>query len=300
MLQDKSVGFIGFGEVASVYGRLLTEKGWRVFVYDYRFNEGSERGDKKRRKAKTLGLVPTSALIDLAKGVSCIFSTVTPSSALQVARELAQILGEGHLLFDLNSTNPLIKQQSFQLFRTNGSVYLDGAIMASPVHSGLSTPIYYSGGLDPGEIAALAAVMNIRKVGAEIGQASAIKMSQSIITKGLQMLILEQVMLSSKWGIQTYVTDNMDQLFDDKSYSYWFNYTLTTNVLHARRRADEMRMVVELLNDSGLNAGMSEATCRMLNWLADRRLNDDFNDDSDIAALEVLKRLMGRVKDDHN
>jgi 3-hydroxyisobutyrate dehydrogenase-like beta-hydroxyacid dehydrogenase len=286
---------IGFGEVGALYGSLIKEQNWQVILYDHRFCEDSKRGLDKRNRAETLGLPIASTLDQLARNAKYILSIVTPSSAAYVAREITQYMTENHIYVDLNSTNPEVKKQSYDLLKSKGTAYLDGVIMGSPVMRGVTTPIYYSGEMDLAASTPLATLFNLKKVGMNIGQASAIKMSQSIVTKGLQALILEQVMLSSQWEVQGYVSENLDKILT-KSYSYWLEYALTTNVVHSARRVEEMTMVVDLLKGTDLNAFQSEATCATLQWIADKRIDPYSESGSKLTHNEILKRILPNVK----
>lgn len=88
------IGFVGFGEVASVFSKVLRDHGAEVLAYD--IDE-----DKVRR-----GGVPFLPLVALAATADYLLSTVTTDVAEKVARDCAACLAPGKVYIDMNSTAP--------------------------------------------------------------------------------------------------------------------------------------------------------------------------------------------------
>ncbi|MBS4214706.1 NAD(P)-binding domain-containing protein [Neobacillus rhizophilus] len=271
MSPKKTIGFIGFGEVAMIYGKLLKEQNWTVFVYDHRYGEESTRADSKRNKAKQLGIEYVPSLEVLVHHTSNLLSTVTPSSASQIAKNISLLVSKHHVFLDLNSTNPKVKMENSKYFQAANCPYLDGVIMRSPQVTGSQTPIYYSGEIELHHLPS--SVFHLKRVGQIVGQASAMKMCQSIITKGIQCLVWEQILLAEKWNIQQIMAENLDELFLNRSYSDWVDYAITSNIIHSKRRQQEIGMAVDFLKEMNFNAFQSEAICQTLNWISEQNLH---------------------------
>lgn len=271
MENNKRIGFIGFGEVAYNYAKRLKQLGWEVFIYDYRYDEISEKADQKRQKAKELDVEYVPSLEKLVDQSLYILSTVTPSSSTQIAKAVAPLVSNKHIFLDLNTTDPKLKIENSNYFSQTECVYLDGVIMGSPKQTGLETPLFYSGKIDLQH--SVLTVFNLKKVGENIGQASAIKICQSIITKGLQCLIWEQMLLAKKWGVQMDVSENLNRIFNNRSYSEWCEYAITSSAIHSKRRAQEMEMVAGFLKEMDLISFQSEASQNTLQWVSEQNLD---------------------------
>lgn len=287
MLKSTSLGFLGFGEVAFAFARELKGKGCSVYAYDHRINPADPMGSLKLRRAKEIGVNLVNELPALIGEVRYLFSTVTPAAAEQVARQALIYISTEQIFLDLNSTAPVIKKQLSEEFSEKGVLYIDGALMNSPVDVGLSAPIFVSG-CSKGVLVELDKLFNLSWVGEKAGQAAAIKMCQSIVTKGYQALLWEQALLAKAWDVERFVVDTLSGLFDGRSFADWQNYALTSSVIHASRRAEEMEMVIQTLRAAGLPTIMAEATKNTLDWLAAKNLRTYFQGERPKSTAEVI------------
>ncbi|MCK5248061.1 NAD(P)-dependent oxidoreductase, partial [Candidatus Bipolaricaulota bacterium] len=103
------LGFIGFGEVASVFSTALSEHGARVLATDILLSrDGGEAVLRERMAGAPIELVSMS---DLVRQCDVVLSTVTTMVACQVAEEAAPFLRQGQVYLDLNSTSPGVKKK---------------------------------------------------------------------------------------------------------------------------------------------------------------------------------------------
>lgn len=296
-MDKNSIGLIGFGEVAYVFAKELTQKGITVYVYDHRFLEDSPKGRKKREKAEEIGVQQMHSVEQLVGCTPVILSTVVPAAAYDVAKAASAIVDERHMFIDMNSVNPKVKQEMADLF-PDGSLFLDGVIMGAPKIRGLETLIYYSGRCpltDLNERSPALQHFHLRHVGPKIGDASAIKMCQSIFSKGLQSLIIEQILLTTKLGIHDIVEENLNRILGSRSYTDWVEYALRSNLMHAKRRSDELQNAVELLSMEGLPARHSRAAQETLKWLAELNMQEMTENDS-IPIQDLIRAILDRYK----
>lgn len=203
----------------------------------------------------TLG--PREAVL---KGAGAVFCLVTADQALQAATEGAPHLAPGTFWFDGNSCAPQTKRQAAEVIAAAGAHYIDMAIMA-PVHPRLHrTPLLIAG---PRASAAQALLesfgMTARVVGAEVGQASSIKMIRSVMIKGLEALHAECFIAARLAGVEAEVTGSLIASNPEVDWPVQGAYNLERMMSHGIRRAAEMREVVVTLHDLGLTGALTQA-----------------------------------------
>jgi len=251
------VGFIGFGEVASTLARGLMGEGVEV----YTCLEG--RSVRTTELARSMDVQLCNNNQEMAKKAEMIFSAVTPSQAVLVARELGHIQG---VYVDLNNVSPATVKEALKNVGSSDTV--DAAILGSVQRNGLKVKIIASGAGAEEFVKLNGYGMNIEVIGSEPGQASAIKMLRSAYTKGVSALLLESLHAAYRMGIDEEVLKYISQTegpdFKESAVS-----RMTSSFYHARRRSEEMEEVVKMLS-ALTEPFMSKATLESLVALADK------------------------------
>lgn len=248
------IGFLGFGEVASTLSSGLMKHGAEISTCV------KGRSAKAKDTAVKSGVTVYKTNKGLAKDADILFSTVTPSQAIDVAKEVGKYVKGVYV--DMNNVSPetVIKSVSFiENCRT-----VDASIIGS-VKKGLSTHIIASGKY-ANQFAELNNYgMNISVIGEEIGQASAIKMFRSSFTKGISALLFETLYSAYKIGIDeevlNIIAETEGESFKDSAISRIISISV-----HAKRRFEEMEEVIELISENG-NPQMSKATAEFFKSL---------------------------------
>ncbi len=201
-----AIAFVGFGEAASAFA-----EGWRgagiavsATAYDIKTDSASAAiRDAKRADYAAAGIAGAATLADALAARPLVFSLVTADQAHAAASNAAQGDLAGALFLDCNSCAPGTKRRSAQLVENAGGRYVDVAVMA-PVHPRLHrTPLLVSGLHAQAAADALQGLgMAAGIVAGELGAASAIKMTRSIMIKGLEALVAECVLAGRKAGIE--------------------------------------------------------------------------------------------------
>jgi 3-hydroxyisobutyrate dehydrogenase-like beta-hydroxyacid dehydrogenase len=263
------IGFVGFGEAAQAFARGFREAGIAMATYCSGANNQPPYTQSFRDRAQSLGVSPVETLAELCSRSDLIFSAVTVSSALPVAASLAPELNGRHLLVDINASAPAVKRKTAEMVLARGSGYVDAAVMGAVSIYGHRVLIYASGP-DAGRLHALATPhgMQIQVVGEQPGMAAAIKMLRSVVTKGMAELLAEAMMAAEKAGIADAAFRGICDPMDATTFSKFAVMCLTTDAIHAGRRAAEMEEVMETLREMGVAPLMAEATYRRLNWTA--------------------------------
>jgi 3-hydroxyisobutyrate dehydrogenase-like beta-hydroxyacid dehydrogenase len=230
------VGFIGFGEVASILARGLMEQGVEVFTC----LEG--RTDRTKELARSMEVELCINNRELADTMDMVLSAVIPSQVVRVAQEVGEIQG---IYVDLNNVSPNTVQEALKQVGDSNTV--DASIMGSIRKKGLKVKIIASGGAAK-EFAQLNDYgMDIEVIGSEPGQASAIKMLRSAYTKGVSALLIESLHAAYQMGIDEevfkYISQTEGSGFQESAVS-----RMTSSLYHARRRSEEMEEVVKMMS----------------------------------------------------
>lgn len=293
-----AIAFVGFGEAASAFA-----EGWRgagiavsATAYDIKTDSASAAiRDAKRADYAAAGIAGAATLADALAARPLVFSLVTADQAHAAASNAAQGDLAGALFLDCNSCAPGTKRRSAQLVENAGGRYVDVAVMA-PVHPRLHrTPLLVSG---PHAQAAADALQGLGMaagiVAGELGAASAIKMTRSIMIKGLEALVAECVLAGRKAGIEDAVLDSLEETFPGFGWRKRAAYMLERAMTHGVRRAAEMREVALTVEELGLGSDMSQATVAWQQRLGDLQLvasaiGEDFGARADaiLAALDA-------------
>jgi 3-hydroxyisobutyrate dehydrogenase-like beta-hydroxyacid dehydrogenase len=235
-----SVAFIGFGEAGQAFAG---DSRWtaRAAAFDILTENGATRAAQMERYAAVgvTGCDQASA----AHG-PIMFSLVTADQVSAVATSVARFIEPGALFLDLNSVAPQTKCNAAEVIESAGGRYVDVAVM-SPVHPArMSVPLLVSGPHAEAGLAALLALgfTNVQQVAGAVGRASSIKMTRSVIVKGIEALTAEAMIAADRAGVVDEVLASLGGDWATKA-----DYNLDRMMVHGIRRAAEMEEVVKTL-----------------------------------------------------
>lgn len=188
--------FIGFGEAAQAFADGWSSTGITGFKsYDIKTDTGGDLKNSKQRDFDEHCVIGCQSVEAAVEGASTIFSLVTADQAKRAGQMVSEYINKDAFYFDCNSCSPQTKKTNSNVINSRGAKYIDVAIMA-PVYPLLHrTPTLISGAYADEAAKVLQDFgMNVSIVGDEIGQASAIKLSRSIVIKGMEALLGEFVL----------------------------------------------------------------------------------------------------------
>ncbi len=258
---DFKVALVGFGEAGQ---SLATAAKWQdqATAFDKktlgdRFVAGAKLADYA-----AAGIIDSLTSDEAVSSSLVILSLVTADQALSAAEEAARSIRDGAFYLDGNSVAPQTKAAAAQMIERAGAHYVDMAIMAPVVASGLSVPILVSGAL---ALQAQAALRNlgfdrVDVAGNEVGRASSIKMIRSVIVKGIEALTAECVTAAERAGVLAEVLASLDASSAPATWAERADYNLDRMMVHGLRRAAEMEEVVKTLDALGTGAAMTRGT----------------------------------------
>ncbi|MDR0621136.1 MAG: DUF1932 domain-containing protein [Deltaproteobacteria bacterium] len=268
---DKSIGFIGFGEASYQICRGFKEDNLDgIGAYDVLLSSGTEAqiNALKNRAAET----SVRLINDLPEllGADIVFVAVPAKHAESVVTQALPFLRPGQLIADITTNRPQIKLRLGQLLEEKGALYADASVMGAVPLYKHRTPTIVSGNGARKMIELLGPLgMDLTFVGLEPGRAVKMKLTRSVFIKGIEAITLEMLLTARQLGIEDEIMEGLQKSFDTQGFTKLVGQLVTSNTIHAARRSIEAEECMELIEDSGFDPVMMEATKRKLRWSAD-------------------------------
>jgi 3-hydroxyisobutyrate dehydrogenase-like beta-hydroxyacid dehydrogenase len=271
-----SFALIGFGEAGQALAEGLSGEGATRFVaWDILFPDPA-RGAPLRAAADRLGVRVASSCLDALPGATIVVSAVTASSSLDAAVSVRAGLVAEQFYLDINSVSPNRKREAARLVGDKAR-FVDVAVMA-PVRPLMhKTPMLLAGAHAAGLLPVMQACgMSVQVAGAEVGEASAMKMVRSVMIKGLEALTEECFLAAKAAGVEERIIASLTQSFPTLDWAKIADYNLERMASHGIRRAAEMREVAATLEELGVEPLMTRGTIERQQRTGDARLKDAF------------------------
>jgi len=248
------VAIIGFGEAGQAF-----VEGWGqgcdfdIAAYDINL--------EKLAICQVVGITGCATAGEAIENADAVLSLVTADQAHLAALSTAGHIAPDAFFFDGNSCAPDTKKKSAQVIDAAGGRYIDMAIIA-PVHPALNkVPVLLSGDYVEAAHKVIAQLgLSAKHIKGPVGTASAIKMTRSVMMKGLEALMLECVLAGRKAGVEDIVLDSLEATYPGFGWKERAAYMIERVATHGIRRAAEMREVAITVDDLGLNGTMAHAT----------------------------------------
>lgn len=264
-----TLGIIGYGEVGGIFGRGLLPQGDidAIWVWDLKFNEAA--GVAARAGAEADGMCVADDLEDLCARADLLISAVTASNTLAVAEAVSGHARAGARFLDLNSASPGTKKLAADALEAVGVGYVEAGVMTSVPPYGIRVPMLLGGaGAEALAVTLVAWGMDARHVSESLGVASAIKMSRSIMIKGLEALVIESYTTARRHGVEAHVLPTLKETFPQIDWEEQGAYFFSRVVQHGKRRAEEMREAARTVQEAGFEPMMTAAIASKQDWVA--------------------------------
>ncbi|MEE8350601.1 MAG: DUF1932 domain-containing protein [Rhodospirillales bacterium] len=285
-MSNPKIGFIGFGEAASLIAEGLAGEG----------ATGITAFDVLERPALP-GIQMAESMQDLLAEADIVFAAVTSAVALNVAKEAAPYLTSQHLYVDINSISPQTKIAVGQVVTNTGAKFVEAAVMAGVPGYGHKVPMLLGGESAPALIELMKPFgMAMEDFGPEIGRAAAFKMFRSVMVKGMEALFQECVLGADRYGVADRVLDSIADGYPGIDWNKTASYLIGRTAIHGERRAHEMEEVAETLQALGIEPMMAAATAKRLRWAVSKGLKKKFGDTAPQSFQEVLA-VIGEVEE---
>lgn len=290
------IGFVGFGEAARCFATHLASRGTMGMVA---FCDGTSNrppySDAFRQSAAACGVTLVDSLAELMNQAEIVFSAVVVATAAAVGEAIASRVRPGMLVVDINASTPQAKRLLAGKVAAQGGAYVDANLMGAVSIYGAQVPLYSSGD-GAGRFAATFAPFGftIELAGQQAGTAAAVKMLRSVVTKGIEALVVEALVAATVAGVREEALRGICEPMDATSFSKFVDMCVRTDVLHAERRAVEMEGVAGGLRELGIDPVMTDATARRLRQSAALGLRARFAETAKYDATAVLEAYAER------
>ena len=283
------LGVIGFGEAGFELSRGLKGEGLEDILAFHARQEDPVYGELVQERVRNSGVALAHSAKELLETADIILAAVQGDKALQVAQQSAPFLKTGKLYVDVSASSPETKRRIWETIRATGVCFVDAAMLGPLPRFKHKVPILASGnGTDAFMKAMQPYGMKIEKVSEVAGEATAIKLVQSIFTKGMGALLLELLEAGSILKIDHLVLKTIVDFMNAYSFEALINRMVTSSAIYAERRAHEMEAVVELLESVNVEPIMAKAICERLNWLESKKLKQKFGGKSPASWQDVV------------
>jgi 3-hydroxyisobutyrate dehydrogenase-like beta-hydroxyacid dehydrogenase len=242
-----NIAIIGLGEVGQCYAQALHRAGHSLQLVELRPSVAAVQ------MAAGVGLRISTNLADVLGGSDWIYSCVTGSQGLAVVQDIVRHAATGSTVCDFTTAAVDTKRQAATLCAASGMRYVDVAIMGAIALGGHRTPVLAAGDGAQELAEALEAIGSRVMVmeHAAAGDAIALKLLRSQFTKGLEALSVEVCMAAEQQGLREALFEQLQDI-DQTPLRTFVDMLVSTHVLHARRRAEEVHAVALSLQQAGL------------------------------------------------
>jgi 3-hydroxyisobutyrate dehydrogenase-like beta-hydroxyacid dehydrogenase len=250
------IAILGVGEAGGTLARDLIAKGVHVRGWD----------PEPRNLLEGLDFAESNPAA--VAGVDVVLSVNWASVAVEVAKEVSSVLQPNQLYTDMNTAALQLKRDIAPFIEKTGALFVDAALMDPVPPKGLRTQVYASGNgaeLFTEKMTPLG--MPVTYLDKEAGNAATHKLVRSIMYKGVAAAIIECLEAAEKLNMTEYARTQMLKIIYDESMIDRF---VSGSIKYAKRRAEEMKAVVEMLDSIGISAFTSQASVNRLKELMEK------------------------------
>ncbi|WP_051383079.1 NAD(P)-dependent oxidoreductase [Bradyrhizobium sp. WSM3983] len=297
-MPQPKVAFVGFGEAAQCFAsHLAAQTGAPIVAFCQGKTNAPPYSQAFLAVAARCGVTLVERLDDLSEA-DVIFSAVVVAVATEMGEAIARIVRPGGLVVDINAATPRTKKRVAEVVEARGGVFADANLMGSVDLYGAAVPLYTSGsGAERFAETFRPFGFHIEVAGSEAGTAAAVKMLRSVVTKGMEALLVEALTAATLAGVRRETMRGLCQSMDATTFSKFLDMCVRSDVLHAERRAVEMDGVAAGLRELGFDPLMTSATAERLRVSARLELREEFARRSGYSADEVLDRYAHMLSD---
>lgn len=212
------------------------------------------RSPRTRALAEKAGI---EAVVDdrtLVREADVLLSILVPAKAVELAERIARAVretGTDLLYVDCNAVAPQTARQIGELVEAAGARFVDAGIIGPPPRPGASGTRFYASGRDVRVFAQLRDFgLDVRPVGGEPGQASAVKMCYAALTKGTCALMTQLSVAAERLGASDALREEF--AFSQPHHLDWMRQWVVGMVPKAHRWIGEMEEIAKTFEAAGL------------------------------------------------
>jgi len=291
----RTVALISPGDMGQAVGALLARGGERVVICL------AGRSERTRALARAAGFIDLPTLDALVRESEVLLSIVPPAQAVAVARDVAAALARARTRLtyvDCNAISPRTAREVAAVIAPTGSGFVDVGIVGGPPRDAPS-PRFYASGPDRERFAELrGAGLDVRLLGDEVGEASAVKMCYAALTKGTTAIATELLVAARKLGVyDTLVAELRDS---QAAHAKRMGDAVPAMPGKAHRWIAEMEEIARTFEDVGLTPLIFQGAAEMYRLTAGSEIGGERPETVDHfrgvdGTVDVLARASDKV-----
>jgi 3-hydroxyisobutyrate dehydrogenase-like beta-hydroxyacid dehydrogenase len=263
-----TVAIMSPGDMGHAVGSVLDRSGLRVIT------QLRGRSERTRALAARAGLedVPDDGV--LVREAEIVLSILVPAQALSLAERIATAVraSAADLLYvDCNAIAPQTSRRIGEVIEASGARFVDAGIIGPPPKPGASSTRFYASGENAADFARLRDFgLDVRVVGDQPGQASAIKMCYAALTKGTTALMTELAIAAERLGVSDALRAEL--ALSQGAMLERMHKAVPDMVPKAHRWVGEMQEIAKTFEACGLTPLTFEGAAEMYALVADTSL----------------------------
>ena len=286
----KSVGVMSPGSMGQAIAQQLKRNGFTV----YTALDG--RSERSRAFAAEAGITDLGSLDKLAGRCDVILSIMNPGAAFEFAQNLARAIkrtGTRPLVVDCNAIAPTTMQAVHAAITAVGACCLDAGMFSPPPRDGVHGRLFVSGpGAETLNVFATPD-LSVRILSDRIGDASALKMCDAVISKGVTALVLQMLIAAQRYG----VAKELEEQFTPARRRVHDVVIDALPIMPSKsyRWVPEVMEIAKTLEAVGMTPKMIEGAAEVYEFVAGTALGRETPEsrDSSLDGRGVVKRLAG-------
>lgn len=246
------VVIFGLGEAGSVIASDLAASGTEVHAFD------------PAAVPTPHGVTRHTDPREAVEGAAVVMSITSAADSRSAMDQAWDAIDRPTIYADLATAAPGLEEELADVAAQKGVLFADVALMAPVSGRGLGTPALAAGtGAE-----SLSDLLNplgarLEAIGETAGQASARKLTRSVITKGLAALIIESISAAEARGDRDWMREHIDELITGLDADMVIRLIAGTEK-HGLRRLEEMETAAMFLESLGVEPHMTRATVERL------------------------------------
>ena len=274
----KTIGMLGMGTMGAAVAGEFRKAGCDVVT------DLSGRSAVSTRRASEREIEPVESLQELVSRSRIVFSIVPPSEAIALAEAVAAAadgLRSKPVFVDANAVSPQTMARMARICENSDLPLIDGGIVGGPPKKGYRPRLYLSGARADALRELDGCAFDLKFLEGGIGRASAFKMAYAGLTKGLNALLVNQLLFAAKLGF-------LDAYCDELEYSQPELSDRAENAVprlpaDAERWIAEMQEIAETLGTAGLSRSFHGGAEEIMIRLAKSRFSEETRETVDAA-----------------
>jgi 3-hydroxyisobutyrate dehydrogenase-like beta-hydroxyacid dehydrogenase len=277
-LKINTVGIMSPGTMGQAFARQFQQAGLHVVTALH------GRSARTRTLAADAGIIDVGSLTRLATDCDVILSIMNPGSALAFANELAvtiQTTKHSPLFVDCNAISPDTMRAIDERITAAGGRCADAGILGPPPTAMVKSRWFVSGP-EARVLEQLATPqLSVQVMSERIGDASALKICDAVMAKGLTAMMLQMLVVARRYGIE----DALDaQCEGPRRYFHdWILRTLPIMPPKAYRWVPEMEQIAQTFEAVGVSGDMMRAATQVYEQVAQTALGQEAPEDRDLS-----------------